>query len=141
MTINQIQLVQSSWEKVKPIADEAGEYFYQQLFAAAPQVRPMFREDIRSQAIKLSAMLTYVVSRLDRLDTIMDDIRKLAVNHNRYGAQPAHYAVVGECLIATLKHGLGNDWNPELEDAWTTAYGILSGAMITAQLEAESIRA
>jgi hypothetical protein len=42
-------------------------------------------------------MLTYVVSRLDKLDTVLDDVRKLAIRHN-HGAQPAHYIVVGESL-------------------------------------------
>jgi len=133
MTNDQIQLVQKSWEKLKPVTQQAGELFYQKLFERAPGVRHMFREDISEQAGKLGYMLTYVVSRLDKLDTILEDVRKLAIRHNQYGAQPAHYVVVGECLLATLKEGLGNDWNPAVESAWTTAYGILSEAMINAQ--------
>jgi hemoglobin-like flavoprotein len=103
MTTRQIQLVQQSWETVKPIAQQAGELFYQKLFDKAPQVRHLFKEDISGQAGKLGYMLTYVVSRLDNLDTIVVDVQKLAVRHNKYGAEPAHYAVVGECLLATLE--------------------------------------
>jgi nitric oxide dioxygenase len=30
----------------------------------------------------------------------------------------------------TLEKGLGEAWTPEVADAWTTAYGTLSGFMI-----------
>lgn len=125
--------MQASWEKVKPLGQAAGELFYSKLFEAAPGIRHMFSENIGPQAGKLVYMLSYVVASLHRLDTLEGDIRKLAARHAGYGAEPAHYAVVGQCLIATLKEGLGNGWNDELEQAWTTAYTILSEAMINAQ--------
>jgi len=141
MTTQQIQLVQRSWEKVKPAMQQAGELFYFKLFKKAPQIRHLFKEDITEQAGKLGYMLTYVVSRLDKLETILDDVQRLAVNHNKYGAQPAHYAVVGECLLETLEEGLKPQWNEELKQAWTVAYGILSNAMIEAQQNAMEKRA
>jgi nitric oxide dioxygenase len=78
-------------------------------------------------------MITVVVSKLDSLDTILDDIKKLAARHDQYGAGPEHYAVVGETLIKTLRIGLGERWNAETEEAWVAAYTILSGAMIANQ--------
>ncbi|MDW7691655.1 globin family protein [Flammeovirgaceae bacterium SG7u.111] len=136
MTESQIQLVKESWGKVVPIATQAGEMFYGRLFEAAPQVKPMFSSDTKAQAIKLTSMLTYVVNKLDKLDEILSEVQQLAVRHTKYGIEPAHYAVVGECLIWTLEQGLGDAWNDELKKAWVTAYTILSGAMIEAQNKA-----
>lgn len=133
MTTHQIQLVQTSWKEVKPIAQQAGEIFYNKLFSVAPHTRHMFKPDISGQAAKLTYMLTYVVNNLDSLDTIIEDVRKLAVRHNKYGAEPGHYAVVGQCLIETLAEGLGANWTNELQDAWINAYTIISDAMIQAQ--------
>ena len=141
MTTQQIVLVQTSWLKVKPAMQEAGELFYHKLFTRAPFIRHLFKGDIKQQAGKLGSTLTYVVTRLDKLDTILEDVRKLAVNHNKYGAEPEHYAVVGECLLATLEAGLGNDWNDELREAWSAAYSILADTMIQAQQEALEQRA
>ena len=141
MTTQQIALVQRSWEKIQPAMQAAGELFYHKLFVRAPQIRHLFKGDVREQAGKLGYTLTYVVSRLDKLDTVLDDVRKLAVNHNKYGAQPEHYAVVGECLLATIEVGMADSWNKELKEAWSTAYGILSGAMIQAQQESLEKRA
>ena len=42
MTPEQKELVQSSWAKVGPIADQAAEIFYGKLFEADPEVKPLF---------------------------------------------------------------------------------------------------
>ncbi len=141
MTTHQIEMVQQSWERIKPGAQSAGELFYQKLFEKAPQVRHMFRSDISEQAGKLTYMLTYVVNRLDKLDTMVDDVQKLAVRHDKYGAEPEHYMVVGDCLLETLQEGLGEDWNHQLMRAWAAAYGTLANAMIQAQLQSRQNRA
>jgi hemoglobin-like flavoprotein len=133
MTTQQIKMVQQSWEKIKPEMQVAGELFYHKLFERAPAIRHLFKEDVREQAGRLGYMLTYIVSRLDKLDTILEDVERLAIRHNKYGAEPEHYAIVGECLLATLEEGLAAVWNKQLEKAWTAAYKILADAMIKAQ--------
>ena len=133
MTTRQIELVQQSFEQVRPIAKEAGLLFYQHLFTAAPGIRLLFKEDITEQSAKLMRMLAYIVSMLKRLDDLLPDVDRLAAAHNGYGARPEHYAVVGECLIKTLQQGLGSAWNDELQDAWLTVYTTLKDAMIQAQ--------
>jgi nitric oxide dioxygenase len=135
MIAHQVQIIRDSWEKVKPLGITAGEIFYGHLFEAAPFVKPLFKGEIKAQAGKLIAMIGTVVRNLDKLDVISADIVKLAQRHNGYGAKPEHYAVVGSCLLQTLEQGLGEHWNEELKEAWTTAYGILSSVMINAQAE------
>ena len=39
--------------------------------------------------------------------------------------------MVGAALLWTLEKGLGDDWTPEVADAWGTAYGTLSSYMIS----------
>ena len=55
----------------------------------------------------------------------------LAKRHVNYGAKPEHYPVVGAALLWTLEKGLGEAWTPEVAEAWTAAYGTLSGYMIS----------
>ncbi len=43
-----------------------------------------------------------------------------------------HYAPVGAALLWTLEQGSARASRPTVKDAWTTAYGALSGAMIAA---------
>ena len=78
-------------------------------------------------------MVALIVTRLHKLDDIMDEVKSLAHRHNRYGAEPAHYQVVGECLLWTLERVLGDKWTDETREAWTAVYGVLSDAMIKGQ--------
>lgn len=130
MNATQVERVQNSFRKVLPNAAAVGALFYDNLFATAPQLRPLFNGDLREQQSKLMAMLRYVVERLDALPTILRDIQDLAQRHVRYGVQPEHYALVGAALLMTLEQGLGADFDAETRQAWEAAYGVLSGAMI-----------
>jgi hemoglobin-like flavoprotein len=133
MNAQQIQLVKETWGFVIVKSDEAGELFYSRLFEVAPGVRHLFKGDVKEQSRKLMSMVTYVIAKLDKLDTIISEIKSLAQRHNKYGAQKEHYAVVGECLLYTLKSGLGERWTANTEAAWIEVYTILSNAMIEGQ--------
>ena len=132
MTPNQIDLVQSSFAKVAPIADVAAELFYGRLFEIAPEVKPLFRNDMREQGRKLMTTLGIVVGGLKNLDAIVPAAKALAIKHVGYGVKAAHYRPVGEALIWTLGKGLGEDFSPEVETAWLSAYGLLTSVMIAA---------
>ena len=133
MNEKQIQLVKESWSLVATNPEAAGKLFYGRLFEVAPGVRHMFKGEITEQSRKLMGMLAMIVSKLHKLDTLIDEIKMLAKRHDKYGAKREHYQVVGECLIWTLNRGLGEHWNKETEEAWVAAYTLLSGAMIDSQ--------
>ncbi|MGB2202848.1 MAG: globin family protein [Pseudooceanicola atlanticus] len=129
----QITLVQSSFAKVVPIKDAAAGIFYADLFETAPHVKPYFANaDMAEQGSKLMATLAVVVNGLRDLDKIVPVAQDLAVRHVGYGVQPEDYNAVGASLLRTLEKGLGEDFTPEVKEAWTTAYTTLSGVMIDA---------
>jgi hemoglobin-like flavoprotein len=131
MTPDQVKLVQESFAKVAPISDQAAVIFYDRLFETAPQVKAMFpAADMTEQRRKLMATLAVVVNGLAKLESILPAASALAQRHVAYGAKPAHYPVVGAALLWTLEKGLGEAWTPAVADAWTAAYGTLSGFMI-----------
>jgi nitric oxide dioxygenase len=104
--------------------------FYGRLFEIAPEVKPMFRGDMKEQGRKLMATLAVVVNGLANLAAILPAASALAQRHVGYGVKPGHYAPVGEALLWTLETGLGPEWTPELAAAWTAAYTTLSQFMI-----------
>jgi hemoglobin-like flavoprotein len=132
MNEGQIRMVKESWAKVAPIASTAAVLFYGRLFEVAPGVRALFPDDMADQKRKLMTTIGRIVSRLDGLDALDPQIHALAVRHVSYGAAPAHYDAVGDCLLWTLDKGLGDDFTPELREAWTAAYALLSTRMIAA---------
>jgi nitric oxide dioxygenase len=132
MTHEKIALVKSTFAEVAKIAEPAAALFYGRLFEVAPAVRSLFKGDIAAQGRKLMAALAMVVGSLDRLDQILPQLEHLARRHVAYGAEEAHYAVVGETLMWTLEQGLGEAFTPEARAAWADAYDALAGAMIAA---------
>jgi len=132
MTPAQVSLVQSSFEKVVPIAPQAAALFYGRLFEILPEARPLFKADLADQGRKLMTTLGTVVRSLDRLEQVMPAVKNLATRHIQYGVKPEHYPPVGAALLWTLEQGLGEDFTPETAQAWATAYAALSAAMIGA---------
>jgi nitric oxide dioxygenase len=130
MTPDQIKAVQDSFAKVVPIAEQAAATFYGRLFDIAPEVKPLFRGDMREQGLKLMATLAVVVNGLTNLDAILPAASALAKRHVQYGVKPEHYTPVGEALVWTLERGLGTAWTPDVAAAWLAAYGVLSDFMI-----------
>lgn len=137
MTANEIHLVKYSWsvvERIDPVV--AGGIFYKRLFESAPYLKPMFSESIPVQSKKLMTMISYVINRLDKLDTILEDVKQLARRHVKYGVQEEHYELVGAALLWTLEQALANLWTNEVKQAWANCYGLLSSAMLQATVEA-----
>ncbi|HSR76903.1 MAG TPA: globin family protein [Xanthobacteraceae bacterium] len=130
MTPDQVKSVQASFAKVAPIAEAAAGIFYGRLFEIAPEVEPLFRGDMTEQGRKLMKTLAVVVNGLGNLGSILPAASALAKNHVAYGVKASHYASVGAALLWTLERGLGPDWTPEVQNAWSAAYATLSNFMI-----------
>ena len=136
MSPQQVLLVQTSWQKVVPIADAAAGLFYGRLFELDPELKHLFTSDITEQGRKLMAMISTVVAKLDSLGDILPAVQDLGRRHVAYGVDEHHYDTVGAALLWTLGQGLGDAFTPEVKEAWTTAYLTLAGAMKEAAAEA-----
>ena len=132
MTPQQVELVQTSFKKVVPIATTAADLFYNRLFEIAPDTRALFPEDLTEQKGKLISMLGTAVTNLHKLDTILPAVKDLGSRHKGYGVTAAHYEPVGAALLWTLEKGLGADFTPEVKAAWTETYTALAGVMTAA---------
>src|SRR5512141_1324271 len=132
MNAQHIQLVQESFAKVRPIADQAAETFYQRLFEIAPEYRSMFKHDMKKQGAMLISTLGLAVGSLNNLEAILPAVRSLGQRHAGYGITAEHYQPVAEAFLWTLDHYLGEAFTPKLKDAWVEAYLTLAGAMIEA---------
>ena len=69
MTPEQKDLVQTSFEKVKPIADTAAALFYGRLFNLDPKLERLFKGDLEGQGRKLIHMIGLAVKGLNHPGT------------------------------------------------------------------------
>ncbi|MBZ0256993.1 hemin receptor, partial [bacterium] len=88
MTPAQVELVQSSWQKVAPISEQAAELFYGRLFELDPTLKPLFKADIKEQGKKLMQMISVAVNGLNNLDAIVPAVQGLGKRHVDYGVKP-----------------------------------------------------
>ncbi len=129
MTPDQTDIIRSSFADVLQQRDAAGRLFYERLFTIAPDLRPLFKGDIDAQARKLMDVLAVAVSALRDMPVLTKTLQELGRRHRGYGAQPHHYAKVGEALLWTLEKGLGPAFDGATRAAWTDLYGVVSSIM------------
>ena len=129
MNAAQQGLVQTTFATLAVMPEVAGALFYERLFATNPSFRPLFKNDMRIQGVKLMAMLAMVVYNLPEPRQISPAIRDLAVRHVEYGVKPAYYDAMRDSLLWTLEQALAEDLTPDVREAWSVCYDELAGEM------------
>lgn len=129
MTPGQIGLIKLSWNNVLPISETAAELFYGKLFELDPELKPLFKGDLKEQGKKLMTMLDVVVKGLDNIESIIPAARASGARHAGYGVKDEDYNTVASALLWTLDKGLGDEFSDEVKQAWTAAYGVLANTM------------
>lgn len=135
MTPEQVELVQSNWKDVEPIAETAADLFYGKLFELDPALKPMFKGDIKEQGKKLMQMIGVAVAGLKNLGELTPAVAALGKRHVGYGVKDSHYDTVGASLLWTLEQGLGEKFTAESKEAWTLVYTTLAGVMKSASAD------
>lgn len=132
MTEADIALIRDSFAHLHRRKAETARLFYDRLFEIAPDVRPLFKGDIKAQGAKLMETLLVAIASLNDRPGLTILLEKLGRDHRAYQVEPRHYDKVGAALIWTLRTSLGAGFTPETERAWTTLYGDIAATMIGA---------
>jgi nitric oxide dioxygenase len=126
-----VELLEASFDKIKPRAKAFGESFYNHLFTMYPEAKPLFANtDMLAQREKLIKSLVLVVSNLRSPDFLTETLQGLGSRHVEYGALPEHYPLVGNALLTTFEEYLGDEWTDEVKQAWVEAYGAITEIML-----------
>ena len=127
----QVELLEQSFDEIKPHANDFVSSFYDNLFTANPEAQPLFdTTDMEAQKKKLLSSLVLVVENLRKPDVLEGALRGLGARHVKYGALPEHYPLVGSALLTTFEQYLGEKWTPRTKQAWVGAYGAISNIML-----------
>ena len=129
MDAAQLKLVQTTFARLALMPEVAGALFYERLFAANPNFRPLFKNDMRVQVGRLMTMLAMIVYNLHQPGQILPAIHQLAIRHVGYGVKLTDYDALREALLWTLEQTLGDDLTPAAREAWALCYDELAGEM------------
>ena len=127
-----IFLVQKSFERLSERSQEFGQRFYAILFEANPELRPAFKSDLSVQTKMLVSMLSSLVKGLNRMPEIVGGLRELGKRHIEYKTAATDYDKVARALLRTLEEFLGEEFTPEIRQAWVAVYGEIAATMIEA---------
>ena len=120
MTPEAIDLIRTSYADVAARPRQLASRFYEELFAVAPNLRPLFPGDLTSLQGHFEAALALVVRNLDEMSALRESLRDLGAQHVHWGARPEDYVTAREALIAAIG-ALSPAWDGTLEQHWRSA--------------------
>jgi hemoglobin-like flavoprotein len=130
MTPDQIRLVTESVEHLREDSTRFAATFYERLFELDPQARSLFSTDPKVQQQKFFTELDAIVHSINNLDRLLERTKSLGAYHRGMGVRAHHYRAVGEALRDAAASLYGDDYSPELVEAWRLAYRLVAEAML-----------
>ena len=124
-----------------PLLEQGGEalttHFYKLLLAEHPELRPFFNEAHQASGEQPRALANGVLmyaKNIDRLEAMGPLATQIVHKHVALQVMPAHYPIVGACLLRAIREVLGAELaTDEVIDAWAAAYGQLAETLIGAE--------
>jgi len=128
-----VELLESSFELLAPVAEEMIGAFYSLLFERFPGVIPMFDKTTQAQQVtKLVAAIKLTIGNLRNPEKLVGALQAMGERHQAYGAEAAHYQAVNDTLLEVMQQYAGNNWTNEVNDAWTGALNLIADTMLSA---------
>jgi hemoglobin-like flavoprotein len=126
-----VNLLRQSFEVVATANPQFITRFYEILFERYPQTRPLFPPNgMARQAEMLTQALVAVLDHLEDAPWLQGTLGALGAKHVGYGVTREMYDWVGASLLATLAEVAGSAWTPDLQAAWSEAYGAIVSLML-----------
>lgn len=124
-----------------PLLETGGEtltkHFYQIMLAEFPEVRPLFNQAHQASGDQPRALASSVLmyaKHIDRLEGLGNLPAQIVHKHVSLQVQPAHYPIVGACLLRAIREVLGAEIaTDEVLAAWGAAYQQLADILIGAE--------
>nr|QAX32720.1 leghemoglobin [Onobrychis viciifolia] len=140
-TEKQQTLVNSSWEAFKQNLPHYSVLFYTFILEKAPAAKDMFsflkesdgvpkdNPKLNAHAEKVFGMVSDAAVQLVAKGEVVLGDATLGGIHIQNGVVDAHFVVVKEALLKTIKEVAGDKWSEELNTAWEVAYDGLAAAI------------
>ena len=124
-----------------PLLETGGEalttHFYKLMLAEHPEVRPFFNQAHQANGDQPRALANGVLMyarNIDRLEQLGGLVNQIIQKHVSLQIEPAHYPVVGGCLLRAIREVLGAEIaTDEVIAAWAAAYQQLADILIGAE--------
>lgn len=127
MTAKQINLIQTSWLKLKTISPEFGEIFYLNFFTVNPDLQHYFSGSKKVKGKKLLRALDNIV---ESLETLEKDSQLEALPLPNSVELPKDKDIVFSCFLQMAEQQLGKSFTPTIQKAWSSVSRYISNTII-----------
>jgi nitric oxide dioxygenase len=131
-----IAIIQATVPALQQHGEAITRHFYQVMFREHPEVKAFFNESHQAtgtQARALAGAVLAYAAHIDRVQEIAGALPRIVQKHAALGIQPAHYPIVGKCLLRAIREVLGEAATDAVIDAWAQAYQALADLLIAAE--------
>lgn len=122
------QRIRDSWQQALAAPGDFAADFYAALFRAAPGVASLFPGDLTEQRSRLTQTLRDAIELVDSPQELLLLLRATGVRHLHYRVEHAHFALVGQALLATVI-ARAPDIDAASRKAWSQFYAAMSTIM------------
>ncbi len=143
MTPEAIALVKASYAAVSARPRALAARFYEELFAKAPGLRPLFPADLTNLQGHFEAAIALVVRNLEEMRALEASLRDLGAQHVHWRARPEDYLTARDALVAAVG-AMSPSWDETIERHWRDAVTaiivpMLEGAAVHTAMTAERL--
>lgn len=130
LSAEKIARVRQSFDALGPLHEPTSMQFYESLFAREPELRKLFREDLKGQGMRFMNTLGLLLADMEHPGKASVNYAELGKLHRVLGIRQSHFEPMKEALIETLTARLGDALTPSLEAAWREAFDTFSAKLI-----------
>ena len=143
MTPQQLRLVKNFWAKAETQLDAIIPRMNEKLFAITPEAKELFKGPIFEQQSQFSEMLSGMIklTRSSHLwpvsaftgQAVIPGLDNLREQHMRAGVRSEHYHPMKLALIASFSEVLPEDFTPEVREAFSGIFDVLTHSLTQAK--------
>jgi hypothetical protein len=137
MNHRQLELVRSSYERIRRVRPLFADLFNRRLTLIAPVLERVLPGDAARRDEAFLELVEFVVAGLDRLDVLLPALAERAWEWRQLGVEPADYDVTGMALLWTVEQVLSA--SPGAIGAWRDTFELLAGVMKRASTDRSAV--
>lgn len=130
MTPRQRMLVQSTYEMAMPRLSMVSDRFYTRLLKRHPELRSLFKSDLKHLGKLFTQTFTLVVQRLEDSAAVEAMLGELGQRHQQYGVERKHYELASKILVSSVRLASGIPFTYEIRKAWEAFYNYMVDCLV-----------
>jgi hemoglobin-like flavoprotein len=123
--------IQQSFELAAERCEDLTPLVYRRLFREHPEAKAMFRSE-GSELVKGSMLALTIEAVLDFAGERSGNFRMIeceVTSHDAYGTPRELFVAFFGVIAASLREVLGDEWSPEIDQAWQGLLGEIAGVV------------